>query len=67
MPHIKGRQQREGPTGTQSANPQTPCLTYGPLCIEVGTLLSASSLDLCLEAGGGLGCSPSPEPVPTVQ
>lgn len=53
MPHIKGRQQREGPPGTQSANPQPPCLTYGPLCIEVGTLLSASSLDLCLQAGAG--------------
>lgn len=50
MPHIKGRQQREGPAGTRRANLQPLCLTCSPLCIEVGTLLSAFS-DLRLEAG----------------
>lgn len=49
MPHIKGRQQSEGPPGTRSANLQPLCLTCSPLCIEVGTLLSAF-LDLRLEA-----------------
>lgn len=50
MPHIKGRQQREGPPGTLNVNLQPLCLTYRSLCIWAGTLLSAF-LDLCLEAG----------------
>lgn len=66
MPHIKGRQQREGPPRTQSANLQPLCLTCRPLFASCLGLFCLPFSDLCLEAGADWGhrdaCSGSLEP-----